>query len=122
MSKEASRRDARERRHRRVRKKIEGTTQRPRLCPFRSLAHIYAQIVDDRGGHTLAAASTLDRELRGQLNGRSKTEQAGLVGQLVGERARQKGIVKVVFDRGGYRYHGRVKGLAEGARQAGLEF
>jgi len=113
---------ARKRRHRRVRKKVMGTTERPRLNVFRSLKHIYAQVIDDDKGHTLAAASTLDPELRGKLNGLNKTEQAELVGRLVAERALARGIKKVVFDRGGYKYHGRVKALAEGSRKAGLEF
>lgn len=113
---------ARKRRHRRVRKKVVGTTERPRLNVFRSLKHIYAQIIDDDKGHTLAAASTLDPELRGKLDGLNKTEQAELVGRLVAERALARGIKKVVFDRGGYKYHGRVKALAEGSRKVGLEF
>ncbi len=113
---------ARKRRHRRVRKKVVGTAERPRLNVFRSLKHIYAQIIDDDKGHTLVAASTLDPELREKLNGLTKTEQAELVGKLVAERALALGIKKVVFDRGGYKYHGRVKALAEGSRKAGLEF
>ncbi len=113
---------ARQRRHRRVRNKAVGTVERPRLNVFRSLKHIYAQVIDDDRGHTLAAASTLDPELRGKLNGLSKTEQARLVGKLLGERALARGVKQVVFDRGGYKYHGRVKALAEGSREAGLEF
>ena len=113
---------ARQRRHRRVRKRIAGTGERPRLNVFRSLQHIYAQVIDDDQGHTLAAASTLDPELRETLNGLTKIEQAKTVGKLLGERALGRGVRQVVFDRGGYRYHGRVKALAEGSREAGLEF
>jgi large subunit ribosomal protein L18 len=107
-------------RHQRVRLRISGTPERPRLNVFRSLNHIYAQVIDDTVGHTLAAASSLEREIREA--GGKKTEQATRVGQLVAQRALARGIRRVVFDRGGYRYHGRVKALAEGARQAGLEF
>jgi len=113
---------ARVRRHVRVRKLVNGTPDRPRLNVFRSLAEIYAQVIDDEAGHTLVAASTVDHELRGQMDGKKKTEQARLVGKMLAERARQKGISKVVFDRGGYRYIGRVKALADGAREGGLEF
>lgn len=113
---------ARKKRHRRVRKKIFGTSARPRLNVFRSLNHIYAQVIDDEIGHTLAAASTLDPELRPRLKGLKKTEQARLVGELVAKRALEKQIKQVIFDRGGYRYHGRVRALAEGAREGGLEF
>ncbi len=117
-----SRNEARKRRHRRVRKKVHGTPERPRLNVFRSLKHIYAQIIDDEQGVTLVAASTIDRELRAKCQGLTKTEQARLVGELVAKRALAKGITRVVFDRGGYKYHGRVKALAEAAREAGLEF
>ncbi len=117
-----SRSEARKRRHRRVRKKVHGTPERPRLNVFRSLNHIYAQIIDDESGVTLVAASTIDRALREQCKGLTKTEQAKLVGRLVAERALAKGIKRVVFDRGGYKYHGRVKALAEASREAGLEF
>jgi large subunit ribosomal protein L18 len=113
---------ARQRRHRRVRRKAAGTVERPRLNVFRSSKHIYAQVIDDGQGHTLAAASTLDPELRGKLNGLTKTEQARSVGKLLGERAVARGVKQVVFDRGGYKYHGRVKALADGSREAGLEF
>ena len=115
-------RKARLRRHRRVRAKLSGTTERPRLNVFRSLSHIYAQVIDDERGHTLAAASTVDREARTEMNGKTKTEAARVVGRLVAERALAAGIKQVVFDRGGYRYHGRVRALAEAAREAGLEF
>jgi large subunit ribosomal protein L18 len=113
---------ARQRRHRRVRRKAVGTTERPRLNVFRSLKHIYAQVIDDDLGHTLVAASTLDPELREKLSGLTKTDQARSVGKLLGERALARGVKQVVFDRGGYKYHGRVKALAEGSREAGLEF
>jgi len=113
---------ARQRRHRRVRKKVVGIVERPRLNVFRSLKHIYAQVIDDDQGHTLVAASTLDPELRGKLGGLTKTEQARSVGKLLGERALARGVKQVVFDRGGYKYHGRVKALAEGSREVGLEF
>jgi large subunit ribosomal protein L18 len=115
-------RKARLRRHRRVRARISGTSERPRLNVFRSLGNIYAQVIDDVAGHTLASASTLDRELSAAVDGKSKTEAAKLVGDLVARRAQAAGIKQVVFDRGGYQYHGRVKALADGAREAGLEF
>lgn len=112
----------RKRRHRRVRKKISGTAERPRLNVFRSLNHIYAQIIDDERGHTLVAASTLDPEIRSVIKTGGNVEAARLVGQLIGKRALEKGIEAVVFDRGGYKYHGRVAALADGAREAGLKF
>lgn len=117
-----SRSEARLHRHQRVRLTVAGTPARPRLCVFRSLAEIYVQVIDDKAGQTLVAASTIDHELREKTQGLPKLEQAKLVGQLVAERAMQKGIKSVVFDRGGYRYFGRVKALADAARQAGLEF
>jgi large subunit ribosomal protein L18 len=117
-----SREQMRKRRHLRVRKDLAGTTERPRLNVYRSLAEIYAQVIDDAAGSTLVAASTLDQELKPKLAGLKKSEQARLVGKLVAERAKAKGIRAVVFDRGGYRYHGRVRALADGAREAGLEF
>jgi large subunit ribosomal protein L18 len=113
---------ARQRRHARVRAKIAGTPERPRLNVFRSLTNIYAQVIDDVAGHTLVSASTIDRELRGQVEGKSKSEAAKLVGQLIAKRAQAAGIKSVVFDRGGYKFHGRVKAVAEAAREAGLEF
>jgi len=112
----------RQRRHRRVRVQVHGTPERPRLNVFRSLRHIYAQLVDDTVGNTLVAACTLDEGLRGELGKLKKTEQAKLVGQMLAKRALEKGVKQVVFDRGGYKYHGRVKALAEGARSAGLQF
>ncbi len=116
-----NRHEARERRRRRVRAKVSGTPERPRLNVFRSLKHIYAQVIDDTVGHTLAAASSLDEAIRSQ-QGLKKTEKAFAVGKLIAQRALEKGIKKVVFDRAGYRYHGRVKAVAEGAREGGLEF
>ncbi|HEX8681366.1 MAG TPA: 50S ribosomal protein L18 [Ardenticatenaceae bacterium] len=117
-----STRAARIRRHTRVRRKVEGTTARPRLNVFRSLTNIYAQVIDDLNGHTLAAASTQDAELREAVAGLKKVEAAKRVGTLVAERAKAAGINTVVFDRGGYKYHGRIKALADGAREGGLEF
>lgn len=117
-----SRSEARVQRHTRVRKRVTGTQERPRLNVFRSLAEIYVQVIDDEAGNTLASASTIDRELRGRLEGKKKSEQARLVGQAVAERAKAKGVTQVVFDRGGYRYIGRVKALADGAREGGLDF
>ena len=101
---------------------MEGTNSRPRLCVFRSLNHIYAQIIDDSQGHTLTSASTLDPEIKAEVNGKAKTNQAELVGSLIAKRALSQGIKQVIFDRGGYKYHGRVKVLAEAARQEGLKF
>ncbi len=121
MSK-ADARLARTRRHTRVRNKVCGTAERPRLCVFRSINNIYAQVIDDSAGHTVAAASNLEKEVKGQIEGKSKVETAGVVGSAVAKRATDNGVKKVVFDRGGYKYHGRVKALAEAARKAGLEF
>lgn len=117
-----SRNQARLRRHTRVRKKISGTNERPRLNVFRSLAEIYAQVIDDTQGCTLVSASTIDHELRASMDGLKKTDQAKLVGKLLADRAKEKGIEQVVFDRGGYQYTGRVKALADAAREGGLEF
>ena len=122
MANKNSRSEARERRHVRVRRKVAGTPERPRLAVYRSLSEIYVQLIDDLAGHTLAAASSVDHDLRAQLAGLKKTEQAQVVGKTVAERALSKGIQKVVFDRGGYRYMGRVKALADAAREGGLEF
>jgi len=116
------RQQARVKRKKRIRKKINGTTQRPRLSVFRSARHIYAQVVDDTAGHTLAAASTLDQEAQSGSKFENKVEAAKFVGKLVGERALGKGIKEVVFDRNGFLYHGRIKSLSEGAREAGLVF
>jgi large subunit ribosomal protein L18 len=117
-----TRAESRLRRHRRVRLTVNGTPEKPRLNVFRSLEQIYAQVIDDQAGQTLAAASTVDQALREKLGKLNKTEQAKAVGKLVAERAKEKGITTVVFDRGGYRYMGRVKALADAAREAGLEF
>ena len=117
-----TRAESRLKRHVRVRKNIAGTMDRPRICVFRSLAEIYAQVIDDEAGHTLVSASTVDHELREKVKGLKKTDQARLVGELVGKRAIDKGIKQVIFDRGGFRYIGRVKALADGARKAGLDF
>lgn len=100
---------------------MQGTAARPRLCVFRSLSHIYAQVIDDESGCTLVTASDLEQEGRSGADGSNKTSRAALVGQMVGRRAIEKGIKEVVFDRGGYRYHGRVKALGEAAREAGLK-
>lgn len=104
-----------------MRAKVTGTESEPRLCVFRSSNHVYAQIIDDTRANTLVAASTIDTEIKDQTDGKAKAAQAGLVGALVAKRALAKGIKQVVFDRGGYRYHGRVKALAEAAREAGLK-
>jgi large subunit ribosomal protein L18 len=112
----------RKERHYSIRNKVVGTPERPRLNIFKSSKHIYAQVIDDATGTTLASASTQDKELRDQVAELTKTDAAKLVGKIVGERAKNKGINTVVFDRGGYLYHGRVKVLADGARESGLEF
>ena len=113
---------ARKARHRRVRSKISGTTQRPRLNVYRSLNNIYAQVIDDTVGHTLVAASTLDKEVVDSIDGLTKKEQAALVGKKIAERSLAAGVEVVVFDRGGYLYHGRVEALAKAAREGGLKF
>ncbi len=117
-----SRARARVHRHLRVRKDLAGTSARPRLNVFRSVTQIYAQIIDDGAGRTLVSASSVDKDLRTQVKGLKKTEQAKLVGRTVAERAKGKGIQDVVFDRGGFKYIGRVKALADGAREGGLKF
>lgn len=116
-----SKRVGRERRRMRVRAKVQGQASRPRLNVFRSSKHIYAQLIDDDAGNTLAAASSLDPDIRAQV-GIKKVEEASAVGKLLAQRAQEKQIKKVVFDRAGYRYHGRVKAVADGAREGGLEF
>jgi large subunit ribosomal protein L18 len=113
---------ARKRRHARVRRRVSGTPERPRLNVFRSSSHIYAQVIDDVAGRTLAAASDLDAPLAAETSGKNKTERAVAVGKAVAERAKAAGVEKVVFDRGGYQYHGRVRALANAAREAGLGF
>ncbi len=115
-------REARKRRHRRIRARLSGTAERPRLNVFRSLDHIYVQVIDDESGKTIVSASTVDKNLRADIDGKTKKEQAKLVGKAVAERAQAAGVKEVVFDRGGYLYHGRVQALAEGAREGGLEF
>ena len=117
MERSKRRRKLREKRHRRVRRKVEGTPDRPRLCVNRCSKHIYAQVIDDWNQQTLATASTLSPELRDEVAEVTPTEAAGRVGELIGRKCLEKGIEAVVFDRGGYRYHGRVKTLAEGARK-----
>jgi large subunit ribosomal protein L18 len=116
-----NKKDMRRRRHYRSRFYLSGTAQKPRLAVFRSLKHIYAQIIDDESGKTLVMASSLDKDLRGSVSGGNK-DGAKQVGQKVAERAKEQGITAVVFDKGGFKYHGRVKELAEGARSAGLKF
>ena len=116
------RRLGRARRHKHVRKKISGTPERPRLNVFRSLRHIYGQIIDDTRGYTLVSASTVDPEVVGEIEGLSKTEQAKVVGRVLAARAIEQNVTQVVFDRAGYKYHGRVKALAEAAREGGLDF
>ncbi|MCU0495823.1 MAG: 50S ribosomal protein L18 [Anaerolineae bacterium] len=114
--------EARARRHKRIRSHLAGTPDRPRLNVFRSLANIYVQVIDDAKGVTLVSASTLDKDVVPQIQGKNKTDAARIVGKVAAERAKSAGITKVVFDRGGYRYHGRIAAVAEGAREAGLEF
>jgi len=115
-------REARQRRHRRIRARLSGTAERPRLNVFRSIEHIYVQVIDDENGQTIVSASTVDKNLRADIEGKTKKEQAKLVGKAVAERAQAAGVKEVVFDRGGYLYHGRIQALAEGAREGGLEF
>lgn len=113
---------ARKKRHARIRARLSGTAERPRLNIYRSLSNIYVQVIDDETGLTLISASTIDNELAPKLEGKNKVDAARIVGQSVAERAKEAGITTVVFDRGGYKYHGRVAALAEGARNGGLEF
>ncbi len=123
MDKNIKKREARIRRHKRIRKKVHGTAERPRLCVFRSNKHIYAQIIDDEDRVTLVSASSLDKEVISQLDkNATKKTVSRIVGKVIAKRALEKGIENVVFDRGGYLYHGRVKELAEGARENGLKF
>lgn len=117
-----TRKESVQRRHQRVRRKVFGTSERPRLAVFRSNQHIYAQVIDDSKQHTLAAASTLDPEIRGQLTSGGNCDASVQVGQLIAKRCTSAGISQVVFDRGGNPYHGRVKALADAAREAGLQF
>jgi large subunit ribosomal protein L18 len=122
MKKTHTPRAARHRRHIRVRKRLSGTPDKPRLAVFRSLNHIYAQIIDDTAGHTLASATDLEAGVKSQKDGKKKSEVAGLVGEALAKKAKEKGIATVVFDRGGFKYHGRVKAFAEAARKGGLTF
>lgn len=122
MDKAKQKRLARRRRHARVRKRVYGTSERPRLNVFRSLKHIHAQVIDDTQGHTLVAVSTMDRDVKSEAADKAKIDQAGIVGEVLAKRALAAGITQVIFDRGGYQYHGRVKALAEAAREGGLEF
>ena len=112
----------RQRVHARVRTRVAGTSERPRLAVYRSLDHIYAQVIDDRSGKTVASASSVDSESKKSLKGGGNVAAAKVIGKLVAERAKAAGVNKVVFDRGGYKYHGRVKALADAAREAGLQF
>jgi large subunit ribosomal protein L18 len=122
MASVTSRKSERLKKQRRIRNRIVGTNDRPRLCVFRSSRHIYAQVIDDTKGATLAAASTYEKETKGQPKFESKVAAAEFVGKLVAERALEKGIKQIVFDRNGFLYHGRIKAVSEGARKAGLEF
>ena len=122
MAKKRTRGDARKRRHLRIRRNVFGTPEKPRLNVFRSLNEIYVQVIDDTKGHTLVSASTIDSGLKKKFMGMTKKEKAKLVGQTIADRAKEKGIKSVVFDRGGFKYIGRVAALAEGARENGLQF
>ena len=122
MGRTRTRRSGRLVRHSRVRRQVKGTSLRPRLAVFRSLVHMYAQIIDDTEGITLAAASSLENRVRKERDGKQKLEVSRIVGSLLGQRAKGKGITNIVFDRGGYKYHGRVKALADAARAEGLVF
>lgn len=122
MYKKVNRNQERLVRHKRIRKKVFGTAERPRLCVFKSLKYIYAQLINDENGTTIASASSLEPEVKSRVSSSKSIEASKMVGTLVAQRALEKGINKVVFDRGGYPYHGRIKELADAARQAGLEF
>ncbi len=122
MIKKESRSKIRVKKHQKIRNKIKGTTERPRLCVFRSEKHIYAQIIDDVKGNTLVAASTMEKEIASKLEATSNIEAAKAVGEAIAQKSLARGIKEVVFDRGGFVYHGRVKALADAAREAGLEF
>lgn len=117
-----SRRESRIKRHRRIRKKVAGTTERPRLAVFGSLKNIYAQVIDDSRGHTLVSASTLEKELKGKVGHGGNAEAARMVGEILARKSLDKGVKKVVFDRGGFMYHGRISAFADAAREGGLEF
>jgi large subunit ribosomal protein L18 len=120
MIRKIEKKEIRNRIHRRIRRKLSGTKERPRLAVFRSVAHIYAQVIDDVDGRTLVSASSVDKD--GKTKGGGNVAAAAAIGKLVAERAKEKGVKQVVFDRGGYQYHGRIKALADAAREAGLEF
>src|SRR3954451_23127716 len=122
MSREATTRQARIRRHARVRKRVSGTEQKPRLAVFRSLTHIYAQVIDDVAKTTIVSCSDLEADVKKQASGKKKSDAATIVGGLVAQRAKDKGVTRVVFDRGGYPFHGRIRALAQAARDGGLEF
>ena len=122
MKKSATTRAARIRRHARVRKRVTGTEQKPRLAVFRSLAHIYAQVIDDVARATIVSASDVEADVAKQVKGKKKSDAATVVGGIVAKRAKDKGVTRVVFDRGGYPFHGRIRALAEAAREGGLEF
>ena len=122
MKKTATTRAARVRRHARVRKRVSGTQQKPRLAVFRSLTHIYAQVIDDVARATIASASDMEADVIKQVKGKKKSEAATIVGGIVAQRAKEKGVTRVVFDRGGYPFHGRIRALAQAAREGGLEF
>ena len=122
MSREATTRQARIRRHARLRKRVSGTEQKPRLAVFRSLTHIYAQVIDDVAKTTIVSCSDLEADVKKQVKGKKKSDAATIVGGLVAERAKAKGVTRVVFDRGGYPFHGRIRALAQAARDGGLEF
>ena len=122
MAREVTRKSRRLVRHKRVRRRVRGTPERPRLAVFRSLKNVYAQVIDDTEGVTIAAASSLEKDARQASDGKPKSEASKVVGALIAERARERGVSSVVFDRGGYAYHGRVKTLADAARQGGLVF
>lgn len=122
MYKKVNRNQERLIRHKRIRKKVFGTSERPRLCIYKSLKYIYAQIINDEIGHTIVAASSLEPEIKSRLESTKSIDAAKYVGKLIAERAKEKGITKVVFDRSGYPYHGRVKALADAVREGGLEF
>lgn len=122
MIRKPSRKEAREKRHYRLRNKISGTHTRPRLAVFRSNKHIYAQIIDDVAGNTIVSASTMEKAIAETLKSTSNVEAASEIGKIIGKRAVEKGIQEIIFDRGGYVYHGKIKALAESAREAGLQF
>ena len=122
MIKKQDKNEARVKRHMRIRRRLVGTGERPRLCVYRSLGHIYTQVIDDRTGQTLASASSVDKETKKNLKGGGNIAAAKVIGKAIADRAKTAGVTKVVFDRGGYKYHGRVKALADAAREAGLQF